>query len=137
MPKGCSWRLPGSGQSQASQLPPMCPATVPRRCPTAEVQVVGREGASHSWEYHGMGACSLSWAVGVCCGRGIGEALSRALSARLRLSGAWLYPALDLLFPSSVRSKRRSGFMSPKPPRHAPAHATTLGAASRCLGMRL
>ncbi|XP_036688241.1 uncharacterized protein C16orf95 homolog [Balaenoptera musculus] len=27
---------------------------VPHRCPTAEVQVVGREGAGHSWEYHGI-----------------------------------------------------------------------------------
>ena len=113
--------------------PRMCPTTAPR---PADVQVVGNEGAGHPWEYHDGGTCSLSRAVGVYCGRGIAEALSRALSLRLRFSGVWLHPPLDLLFPSSVRSKRWSGLIFPKPPRHAPAHATALGATSRCLGIR-
>lgn len=112
---------------------PVCLITAPH---PADVWVVGNEGAGRSWEYHDGGTCSLSRAVRVYCGRGIAEALSRALSLRLRFSGVWLHPPLDLLFPSSVRSKRWSGLIFPKPPRHASAHATALGATSRCLGIR-
>ena len=69
VPKGCSWGLPGSGQSQvsASNLCVLC---------VLPLQVVGRRGRGTTEvlvppapECYEVGTCSLSWGVGCACGK--------------------------------------------------------------------
>lgn len=87
-----------------------------------------------SWEYHDGGDLLPqpgSWGV---LWKGIEEAF-RPCPLRLRLSRVWIHP-LDLLFPSSVRSKRWSSLIFPKNRQGMPpAHATALW-GHRCLGIR-
>lgn len=126
----CPGAAPGGLQAQARATSPDCNAHVPPwqpcRPPTAEVQVAPGNVMKRRLlpQLGGWGGPVGGHRRGAPQGLVLG---------RHNLGHNPFGPSLPFL---SVRSKRWSGFISPKPPRHAPAHATALGAASRCLGIR-
>lgn len=118
-----------------------CPGAT--QSPTAEVQAVVGRRAGGTWrcwyllpqECHEGETVLPQPGRGVCLGRDAERSSPGSVPEARGVRGVAPSP-FGPSFPFlSVRSKRGFGFISPKSSKHAPAHATALGAASRCLGI--